>query len=292
MTDKDKSRPLQAILALSSLFVVASVFARFRSISTRTVSVPDARTDPSPLGSRQSADATGDAARDVPEPRPVMAAKPHGWKSVLEILTFVSVLAYAVISYRMWREMQTQTVNSERAWVGLGDPIVIDGIAGSGNQVKIRGHYTIKNFGHGPALKVVGPFGIFEDPVPKLEMERRVTQSFCDSAVKFATGSVPLVGSEQPGAFGRILFPDQYAEATIDFNGSTETLKHLRFIGCVGYLDQFDKPHWTKFCMERAPGDSTPFDKIPTLQYCAMYNETDPAKSVEVPEKPSDSPKK
>jgi hypothetical protein len=43
----------------------------------------------------------------------------------------------------------------------------------------------------------------------------------------------------------------------------------------AAYLDQFNTVHWTKFCMERRPGDSTPITEIPKLDCCAMYNETD-----------------
>jgi hypothetical protein len=148
----------------------------------------------------------------------------------------------------------------------------------SGSDKQPCGHYTVKNFGRGPALKVVDKGGMFMVG-ESLEIQTRMAQFACDSAVSFATGTVPVVGIKQPGPFDRTLFSGQSDDIPIDFNGPVETLAHLRFIGCVGYLDQFNTAHWTKFCMERTPGDPTPSGKIPKLECCSTYNETDQPKN-------------
>jgi hypothetical protein len=196
------------------------------------------------------------------------------WKILLEVATFVSVVTYAIVTYRMWREMQTQTVNSERAWVGLDVPITIDAVEIKSTQTRIKGHYTVKNFGHGPALKVM-QFGNFVTPNATMEFQKREADFFCDSSVKFATGTVPMVGTKQPSPFGHTLFFGQWDDWPIEFQGLKETNAHLRFVGCVAYLDQFKEVHWTRFCMERRPGDTAP---TPKLDFCAMYNETDQQK--------------
>jgi hypothetical protein len=202
------------------------------------------------------------------------------WKIVLDVLTllvtagaFVAAAIYAGISYEMWKEMQTQTINSERAWVGLDVPITIDAIAEDPTKIMIKGHYTVKNFGHGPALKEIQRGNFVGEET--LENQTRESQFFCDSVSKFATGTVPMVRAKQPSPFGRSLFPGQSDNGDIEYQGPVSTGNHLRFIGCVAYLDQFKAVHWTMFCMEKKPGDSTPKGSIPKLDYCAMYNETD-----------------
>jgi hypothetical protein len=208
-------------------------------------------------------------------------ARPPSWKTALDVCTFLvaagafaAACIYAGISYRMWREMQTQTVNSERAWVGLDIPITLDVVEVNSSIVKIKGHYSLKNFGQGPAFKTI-EFGNFVDPAdPKMaESESDIA---CEAPVKFATGTVPIGGDlKQPPPFGRILFSDQKMDRPIDFNGTVQTVAHYRFVGCIAYIDQFKSIHWTRFCMERRPGD---LSAIPKLDFCALYNDTDEPK--------------
>ncbi len=117
--------------------------------------------------------------------------------------------------------------------------------------------------------------GDFVIPNTSMEFQTREANFFCDSSAKFATGTVPIVGSKQPAPFGHTIFPGQGHDEIIDFQGPPETAVHLRFIGCAAYIDQFNAVHWTRFCMERRPGDPTPPEKITKLDFCAMYNDTD-----------------
>lgn len=194
----------------------------------------------------------------------------------------ITTVVYACITHRMWIEMQTQTkiqrdtgINTVRAWVGLDVPITLDAIENQSARVVIIGHYSIKNFGHGPAFKVV-QFGNFVGTNESMEIQTREANSSCDGPVKFATGTVPVGGEmKQPPPFGYVLFPDKWNNYPIQFQGPQDTVLHLRFIGCVAYIDQFKTVHWTRFCMERTPGDPA---RIPKLNFCAMYNDTDEPK--------------
>jgi hypothetical protein len=172
------------------------------------------------------------------------------------------------------KDIRASSINSERAWVGLDVPVTVDAIEVRPTRMRIKGHYSIKNFGHGPALKVVQT-GDFVTPGTSMEFQAREADFYCDSSVRFATGTLPTVGIKQPGPFGHTLFPGQGHDETIDFQGPPETATHLRFVGCVAYLDQFETVHWTRFCMERRAGDPTPLDRLTHLDFCAMYNDTD-----------------
>jgi hypothetical protein len=163
-------------------------------------------------------------------------------------------------------------VASERAWIGLDVPVTLEVIAPHGARVSIKGRYSVKNFGRGPATKVMSQFGNFVDPTNRTIADATANSS-CDGPVKFTTGTVPVAGDlKQPPPFGYMLFPNQWHNEVIDYQGPVETVRFLRFVGCVAYLDQFRAVHWTRFCMERKPGDQTP---IPALTFCALYNDTD-----------------
>lgn len=216
------------------------------------------------------------------------------WKIVLEILMVIftggavaAATYYAVISHRMWSEMQQQTcvqremaVNSERAWIGLDTPVNLDQIAPMpNNRVFIKGHYSLRNFGHGPAIKVVQSAN-FLGLNQGLEVDAREAQSFCDSSIAFATGTVPVGGTlKQPPPFGYTLFPNQPHNESIEYQGPIETLKFLRFVGCVAYIDQFKTVHWARFAMWRGPYDpAVPSIAIPKLDFYSLYNDTDQPK--------------
>jgi hypothetical protein len=161
----------------------------------------------------------------------------------------------------------------------LDVPITLDTIDITPKAGKIEGHYSVKNFGHGPALKVV-QFGNFVDLDTTMEVQKREADSYCNGAVNFTNGTVPVGGEmRQPPPFGYTLFPGQQHTELIQFGGKIpeKTARFLRFIGCVAYIDQFKTTHWTRFCMERKPGSPpTPVGRMPKLDFCAMYNDTEP----------------
>jgi hypothetical protein len=203
------------------------------------------------------------------------------WVFLLNLATFVALAYYACITRRMWIEMQGQTriqreaaINSERAWVGSDGPIAID-VLETMPQLKVESHYSIKNFGHGPAFKVF-PYGMFWDD-PKLY--ENVARNACTGPIEFATGTLP-VGPQvrNPGPLGYTLFTNQTHAETMGSpsdpwqGAGAPDLKHFWFIGCIAYLDQFKSVHWTRFCMEPnfSPQD---FNKGTPLQFCALYND-------------------
>jgi hypothetical protein len=203
------------------------------------------------------------------------------WEKVLAMVGVSAAVIYAGISLMMWCEMQKQTriqrdtgINTERAWVGLDVPITLDSIETQSARVGIKGHYSIKNFGHGPAFKVFQS-GTFVDTDRKIAEAEEDTA--CVAPIKFSTGTVPVGPKLKPlPPFGQILFPNQPKDEVIDFTGPAQVVEHLRFVGCAAYIDQFKSMHWTRFCMERTPGDVS---RIPKLEFCALYNDTDEPKN-------------
>jgi hypothetical protein len=212
------------------------------------------------------------------------------WKMILEAAAVCIGLSVAIIYYRQldamqrqFREMQEQTrlqrqtgINTERAWVGLDVPITLDRIDAQGEHIRIRGHYSIKNFGHGPAFKVMQSGSFIENPSQNLHMTQKEADFSCSSSIAFATGTVPVGGTmTQPPPFGYTLFPDQPHNELIDYQGTVSSTNFFQFIGCVAYIDQFNQVHWTRFCMWRKPGDIA---KVPKLEFCSMFNDTDKPK--------------
>jgi hypothetical protein len=190
---------------------------------------------------------------------------------------------YAALTYCMFIALQKQTriqreasINTERAWIGLDEPVTID-VLETVPQLKVEAHYSIKNFGHGPAFKVV-PQGWFEIDSKLLPA---MAKSECEGALQFATGTVRVAPSvKNPGPMGYVLFPGQPHKETIGsptdpFQGDGQpNLKHFWFVGCVAYSDQFGTAHWTRFCME-PDFRAQPMSKDTPLQPCALYNDTD-----------------
>lgn len=208
---------------------------------------------------------------------------------------FAAASYYAWVNNKMSGEMQYQSciqretgINSERAWVGLDVPVTLDAIAldQKAQKAAIKGKYSIRNFGKGPATKVM-QFGNFLDPGKKLDSEQRLkTQKaeanwFCDSAVKFTTGTISVGGNmKQPPPFGYTLFPNQTHDEPIEYQGPLDTVEFLQYVGCVAYIDQFKTVHWTQFAMWRGPhaaNDVIP-KTVPKLDFYSLYNDTDEPK--------------
>lgn len=202
---------------------------------------------------------------------------------VVNVLTLAAVIVYAIFTWKMWREMQNQTriqretgINTERAWVGLDVPVKID-VLETTPRLKVESHYSIRNFGHGPALKVVTTGFFWIDG----KVLGNLAKSACDMSTHFATGTVPLgPGLVSPGPMGYTLFPNQPHDETIGsptdpWQGDAQSdLKHFWFIGCTSYIDQFKTARWTRFCMEPDIFARHPMNKDIPLKFCALYNDT------------------
>jgi hypothetical protein len=115
-------------------------------------------------------------------------------------------------------------------------------------RIKIQAHYQIRNFGHGPALKI-SPVPWVVVPGAKQDADH-MAESICDSAIKFATGTVPSAPRINPGPLGYVLFPDgKRTEKPSWQDDANSRVDNFEIMACVAYLDQFNTAHWARFCM-------------------------------------------
>jgi hypothetical protein len=200
--------------------------------------------------------------------------------SRLNVVTGISVvIALIGTGAALWsvHEARLATIQANRAWVGLDGPIVVDEFR-AGPIWGIALHYTVKNFGHGPALKVISSPFLTDDP----KDEEGVANFVCKATENFSTGTVPMDPKVvNPGPLGHVLFPDQTAKIGDLISpdkrfvwhgaGSLADGKFVIAVGCVAYMDQFQEPHWTRFCMHGrvAHGQLAQWD------FCNLYNDTD-----------------
>jgi hypothetical protein len=162
-------------------------------------------------------------------------------------------------------------ITSSRPWLGLDGTVTTDVLEKS-PIFKIAGHYTIKNFGQGPAIR----FFAFSEPVWDSEGENYMTigRSACNIPIQFITNT------RNPGPMGSILFPAQTHPQGIGDGGpwrgnaSAPNVKHIWVVGCIAYLDQFKALHWTRFCVESSYFAKA-INKDTPLQFCALYNDTE-----------------
>jgi hypothetical protein len=156
--------------------------------------------------------------------------------------------------------MQGQTINTSRAWLGyqLDDqtklPLVVNAIELSPSP-RVAWHYTVENFGNGPAIKML-VLEAAETIAPKKIMDG-IAAGWCDDARKFATGT--MAGANNPGPLGYVLFPKQtYRRSVPSWEGVPQpTDKFLYLFSCVAYLDQFKARHWTRSCVRIGDGKNT-----------------------------------
>jgi hypothetical protein len=208
------------------------------------------------------------AAQNSDEPKKDPMVRPT-WAifMVTAVLACVAILQLATL------EKSDQTVRTgERAWVGWDGDFTVATLDTT-PHLKVEAHAHIKNFGHGPALKVMTT-GWFETDPKALKADAIFA---CDSAVHFTTGTVPHGPAViNPGAMGYSLFPDQGRR--VDVNWRAEGQQNIRFfwlIACAAYLDQFGKPHWSRLVMQSDFNAALPLTKDTPLQFYSLYNDTD-----------------
>jgi hypothetical protein len=200
------------------------------------------------------------------------------WQRALPLASMLISVAVAITSFYLTYKSITQ---ANRAWIGLNGPIKIDGFQ-SAPEWAVAAHYTIENFGHGPALKVTASSFVVTDP-KQLDSTAKFV---CDATEHFTTGTVPTtpaMAKRNPGPLGRILFPGQVADENLASEGmgigktgvwhGSEIPDPPAFwvVGCVAYMDQFKSSHWTKFCMR----GNVVNGGVSELAYCNLYNDTD-----------------
>lgn len=215
-----------------------------------------------------------------------------GTSCLLVLLGGVAALIYWGQLNQLTRQLpeiqrQTKTIrqteiNSARAWVGLAGPVVTDHL--EANPVfRIGGHYTIKNFGAGPAIKVAAMAWPVIWDLKKVEY-MNLGKIVCDDPIGLITNSLPHTPNVHiPGPMGYVLFPGQTHDEQVGggiWTGQpVPAIKHFWFIGCVAYLDQFNTIHWTRFCFESSYSARLPLTKDTPLVPCALFNDTDSNKS-------------
>jgi len=186
------------------------------------------------------------------------------------------VLWYVYLTNQMWGEMKQQTIiqrvtgiNAERAWVGIDGPIKME-FAQTAPKLIVEVTYTIKNFGNGPALKVETAQGFATTP----KMLLGIAATACGPGGLLTNGTL---GASKNGA-GYILFPgethSEHPSSTQQAQLAPDIVSKIWFIGCASYRDQFNQPHWTRFCFESGNGKqpiSTDFQWLPYER----YNDTD-----------------
>jgi hypothetical protein len=214
--------------------------------------------------------------------RAVEQEKQHRVQRLIAYGTWAAVLAasvYGCITFCQWLEMQKQTINSARAWVGYqlvkdsNLPIVVDRVEIT-PRLAVEAHFTIENFGNGPAIKVIPTFWVETDT--NLSMLKKTATFMCNSSVHFATGTVPTSpGIHNPGPMGFILFPKQtYTDFQTWSGDAMPSLRWINVMGCVAYLDQFKSWHWTRFSILIGDGINQISNNSPRKMY-TLFNDTD-----------------
>ncbi len=195
----------------------------------------------------------------------------------LQILALCGLAIYCYFTYGLWIESQKQTASAARGWLGFTQqgvdnlPVVIDNVQTSPSFI-VDAHYTIENFGNGPAIKVMQSSWIETDP----KMIEKTAAFACEGAKRFSTGTVPMTSDvHNPGPMGYILFPKQTHSELIHWRGNDpQSGQWIYVIGCVAYVDQFRKWHWTRFCVLTGTG-VIPLPGGSKQTLCTLYNDTD-----------------
>lgn len=202
------------------------------------------------------------------------------WAMRWAALAFGAAAIYAGIAFFQWKETRNQTRNISRAWLGYQTdessklPVAIESVEVS-PQLSIRGHYNIKNFGNGPAIKVIESLVVVTRTHNLVEVQRAASFP-CEAGKHFITGTVPMDKSlMNPGPMGFVMFPQQTYGNLFNWQGQAEPDdKWAYVIGCVAYLDQFNDSHWTRFAVLIGDGNHPLSDSSPRQIY-SLFNDTD-----------------
>jgi hypothetical protein len=177
------------------------------------------------------------------------------WKKIAEISIAASTVgllfvtgAYAIVSYRQWRELQRSIEISNRAWVGVSRPIDVTGLLLDPKHGKASYIITIKNYG--PS---VGRYVMVSAHVATERSEAIVAQL---QACKEAEAESNRITNSVGHLWGDTLFPSDeegrhFDDDEFQFNLEPST---LIISGCIAYRDQFGKPRRTRFCYWRREG--------------------------------------
>ena len=164
------------------------------------------------------------------------ALRKLGWK-ILQTLALVSGIAYAIVTYLQWRDINENFKIDERAWIALTkimlthmqapDPINVSiSIVNSGRTPALgisekcilhaaEGLISIDRYAENPVEKAGGPVSSFT-LFPSVRMELPV-----------ATGYTDALGIESVNNGKTVL----YAFCTIEYSDIFKAIHHTRFCG-------------------------------------------------------------
>jgi hypothetical protein len=79
---------------------------------------------------------------------------------------------------------------------------------------------------------------------------------------------------------GQVLFPNSTSLQTIGpaATPAPPSLTKIWIAGCITYLDQFETPHWSRYCYEMGNGQR-PVGKGSPVEPCQLFNDTDETQS-------------
>lgn len=170
-------------------------------------------------------------------------------------------------------EMHNSSVNSQRAWVGISQPIHPTAIRLGPPHIVLNSGLTIKNFGSSPAFDIV-PIVIIAPGFKKIDVAAR---SACISANEWFEFKEPnMRQSAQNRRQGNTLFPNQELYWRFQAGDDTEPgdrhLDVMYVLGCIVYRDIFGQKRQTQFCVHSGvPARSITTETV--FFPCSVYNE-------------------
>ena len=170
------------------------------------------------------------------------------WRQLLRVLEGIGILAgiaYAIVSFCMWRAMvganrltHEALVRSNRPWLAVeGDPQVLEPVRIGSDGAKLTLLLSIKNFGGSPALYVNLNRALDTFLVPG---NQRPAESDCQTA-----------DTETRNGNGPYISPNAVLQRDINLRNPSikDSNQPFQVSGCIAYRDQFkERIHHSTFC--------------------------------------------
>jgi hypothetical protein len=182
---------------------------------------------------------------DTPQPKQPWYKTFDGWKPklesakvILEVAAIPFAIAYAVITFYQWQDLQKNFEADQRSWLRVLSDINPQTI--KGNAVGLH----FKNFGKVVAESIVIDAVVEvvnSDSAPRLKVEPPLTRAY--SGFLFP-GDEPAAASPVP------IHPSPQGNLPItapEIDNLTKGKTYLAIYGVATYRDHFRK-HWTRFC--------------------------------------------
>jgi hypothetical protein len=220
----------------------------------------------------------------------------EGFGLFVLIVYTIATIVYACITKQMWTEMQQQTciqrnaaMNAERAWLGLDSAPRVEIVSLEHDKFQAVIQIMGRNFGKGPALKVMSDMRIVTSGVDdNVQSSCHLIFPFVGLKPKWPSPFAPDE-SLSKHEWGQVVFPGQPFGNIGNYSGGNVVNvvgKEAYVIGCIVYKDQFSEPHWTKFCYNTgdfakdAVKDASSFKH---LFLCSTNNYTDETEKKQPP---------